>query len=357
MNYINHDTNLISREESTSIKGLVILLIILGHIGRDFLFFQFWLYSYHLILFFMIPFLYGRKETHPVRIFNIFLRLYVPYLWVLIMCTIISFLTGYTTLHTPIEYIKALLNGSQTALKETVGFNFPWFMPAFFFLSLFIFIKDISTKWSKALVFLILLYGLFILFYMAATSPNTVYTLSCISRAAAYFFLGYITFHFIAWKQSQLNTARYKWIVGFIFVIGAIGQATLQKYYLSLSEYTYSYTLAYAITEIITPVAALCFLYGFKEKLSKQKFLRFTGNLSFEIYCFHVIILNCLWKVVDVLGISSTPITAGAIFLTTCILSIGVAFLLKHIPLLHKLLFPRGKKIERQDSTTVDVRI
>ena len=336
--------SLISREESASIKGLAILLIILGHIGRDFTSFQFWLYSYHLILFFMLPFLYGKKEVRPTRIFNLFLRLYIPYLWVLILCSSISILTGYTTLHTPTEYIKAFLIGSQTELKETVGFNFPWFMPAFFFLSLSIFIKDISTRWSKIVILLILLYGLFVLFYMASTSPNAIYSLSCISRGAAYFFLGYAANYFIIRKQARLHTAPYKYLIGLIFIICVTGQAILQKYYTTLSERALPYALGYGITEILAPIAALCLLYGFREGLSKQKFLRFIGNLSFEIYCFHVIILNVLWKITDTFGISSTPVTAGIIFLLTCILSIATAYVLKRITPLHKLLFPRGIK-------------
>ena len=46
--------SMISREESGAIKGLLILLIVLGHIGRSFGFLQHWLYSFHFIVFFML---------------------------------------------------------------------------------------------------------------------------------------------------------------------------------------------------------------------------------------------------------------------------------------------------------------
>ena len=87
-----------------------------------------------------------------------------------------------------------------------------------------------------------------------------------------------------------------------------------------------------------------CVSYSFRKNIAKQKFLISIGNLSFEIYCFHVIILNCLWKAFDILGISSTPITALAIFFLTCIISIGVATGIRRMSILHKLLFPRGSK-------------
>lgn len=337
--------NLISREESTSVKGVAILLIILGHIGRDFSSLQFWLYSYHLILFFMLPFLYGKKEVSTTRLINTFLRLYIPYLWVLIMCLTISLLIGYTEPRTPTEYIKALLVGSQTALKESVGFNFPWFMPAFFFSSLFICIRDLSKRWSLVLTTIINLYGLSVLIYIAATSPNSVYILSCFSRGAAYFSLGYIACYFISRKQAQLHTSAYKFLSATLFILGVVSQAILQKNHTLLSqEDPLLYTLLYSLSEIWTPISALCLLYGFKEKLARQKFLRFTGRLSFEIYCFHVIVLNCLWKAADILGITSTAIASYVIFLLTCVISIGIAYALERIPYLHYLLFPRGIK-------------
>ena len=341
----NYATSIISRKESASIKGFAILLIILGHIGREFSSLQYWLYSYHLILFFMLPFLYGKRSVSPIKIFNTVLRMYIPYLWCLILCASIAIVIGYTSIHTPIEYAKAFINGSQVLLKNTYGFNFPWFMPAFFFLSLFLFIKDSHKKWTKPLIVLILLYGLFIIYYLAATSPSNVYRLSCISRGAAYFFIGYITSLFIFQNKTRLHIPSYRYSILFIFIVSIIGQALLQKYYLILSEeISPFYTPIYFITEITTPFSALCLLFSFREKLAKQKFLISIGNLSFEIYCFHVIILNCLWKVIDILGIVSTPITTLAIFITTCIISVSFAAGLRKIEPLHRILFPKGLK-------------
>ena len=340
-----NNTSIISREESASIKGFAILLIVLGHIGREFSDLQYWLYSYHLILFFMLPFLYGKKDVSPTKIFNTGLRMYGPYLWCLILCASIAMAIGYTHIHTPLEYLKAFITGSQTLLKGTYGFNFPWFMPAFFFLSLFLFIKDSHKKWAKPLTALIFLYGLFIIYYLAATSPSNVYKLSCISRGAAYFFIGYITSLFIFRYKTRLHTPSYRYSILFIFIISVIAQALLQKYYTILSEdISPFYTPLYLITEITAPFSALCLLYSFRKNIAQQKFLISIGNLSFEIYCFHVIILNCLWKAFDILGISSTPITALAIFFLTCIISIGVATGIRRIGILHKLLFPRGLK-------------
>ena len=134
-------------------------------------------------------------------------------------------------------------------------------MPAFFFLSLFLFIKDCHKKWAKLLIALILLYGLFITYYLAATSPSSVYKLSCISRGAAYFFIGYITSLFIFRYKTRLHTPSYRYSILFIFIISVIAQALLQKYYTILSEdISPFYTPLYLITEITAPFSALCLL-------------------------------------------------------------------------------------------------
>ena len=65
--------SLISRDASTAIKGLLMLLIVFGHTGMittDFAtgertFFWHWLYSFHVYIFLILPFIYGyhRKDA------------------------------------------------------------------------------------------------------------------------------------------------------------------------------------------------------------------------------------------------------------------------------------------------------
>lgn len=65
--------SLITRDESTAIKGLLILLIVFGHTGMlttnfatgERTFFWHWLYSFHVYIFLILPFIYGyhRKDS------------------------------------------------------------------------------------------------------------------------------------------------------------------------------------------------------------------------------------------------------------------------------------------------------
>lgn len=66
--------SLISRDESTAIKGLLMLLIVFGRTGMlttDFAtgsrtFFWNWLYSFHVYVFLILPFIYGYKRNKSV---------------------------------------------------------------------------------------------------------------------------------------------------------------------------------------------------------------------------------------------------------------------------------------------------
>lgn len=339
--------SMISREESGAIKGLLILLIVLGHIGRSFGFLQHWLYSFHFIVFFMLPFLYGQRSFNVRKVGRSLLRVYVPYIWVLILCLLIALVTGYVELQSVQTYLFAFFHGSQALLKETFGFNFPWFMPAFFFLSLFLSILSEKRKWSSFLLILILVYGLGMTIYIALTFPDGLWALSCVSRAAAYFFIGYVAFLFLAKNRSKLHLPCWRNTVAFIFIVSLVIQAILQKYTSFSDEYPVAYAIAFFITEITTPFAALCFFYGIRQMLSKSKLLIVFGNLSFEVYCFNVIVLNILWKVVDFLGFQSSLFVAVLVFVFTCVVSLGIAVGLKKLPWLHGLLFPRGMRIAK----------
>lgn len=62
--------SLIAREASTAIKGLLMLLVVFGHTSLlttdystgDKTFLWKWLYTFHVYIFFILPFIYGYKH-------------------------------------------------------------------------------------------------------------------------------------------------------------------------------------------------------------------------------------------------------------------------------------------------------
>lgn len=70
----NNTPSLISRDASTAIKGLLMLLIVFGHTGMlttnfvtgDRTILWHWLYSFHVYVFLILPFIYGYSKKEDV---------------------------------------------------------------------------------------------------------------------------------------------------------------------------------------------------------------------------------------------------------------------------------------------------
>jgi fucose 4-O-acetylase-like acetyltransferase len=140
--------NILSKQNSTAMKGFFILLIIFGHcslLGADWSHgikyhvysWYNYLYDFHVACFFILPFLYNKNTYKKGNIKKYAARLLVPFLLFCLICFLISLLYNK-----PINiYILplALLTGSEYLLKNSIGFGYLWFLPAMFTLLL---IKD-----------------------------------------------------------------------------------------------------------------------------------------------------------------------------------------------------------------------
>lgn len=110
----------VSIDESNSIKGLLISLVVLGHntifssiVPESIYYF---LYSFHVACFFILPFFYDLKGENTVMggVIKYFKRLYWPYVWCFVLLSILNQLfIGYGVLPdlTPDYVNKASLFG------------------------------------------------------------------------------------------------------------------------------------------------------------------------------------------------------------------------------------------------------
>ena len=115
--------SLIGREESTALKAILILIVILGHnkylMGvNDMLSFRF-LYSFHVYAFFLLPFLYNHHHQ-PFAVFvrkNI-KRFGVPYM---VVFAALFAMSGPAVFENDVwTIVKAFLRGS---FREIFGFG------------------------------------------------------------------------------------------------------------------------------------------------------------------------------------------------------------------------------------------
>lgn len=165
---MNHySVSLISRDESSSVKAILIFLIILGHnMVFTYLFEKYhvmeFLYNFHIQSFFILPFLYGSKCITKEKIINTFIRLYYPF----ILFTFISFIAYYVLyLNAKIEIInifRMLFTGDVDLIKHFCGVQIFWFLPVMFSLLI---IRDLyyySNIWIKVLLLVLSCISLFL---------------------------------------------------------------------------------------------------------------------------------------------------------------------------------------------------
>lgn len=154
-------TYLLSVEQSNRFKGLLILLVILGHMlgpmGIMSLESLFLLYSFHVTSFLFLPFLFNKDRLTQKNIVKVFRRYYTPYIVFFFVASIFyTLITGHNFV--VIDTIRALFIGTAEALKDSVGLSLYWFFPTLVSLLVLIMIENsIGEKYKKMFLLLMAL--------------------------------------------------------------------------------------------------------------------------------------------------------------------------------------------------------
>ena len=153
-------SDILTFEESDRLKGLLILLVIIGHIEQLFsgqnAKLQMLLYSFHVVSFFFLPFLFNKNSLTLINIKKNLKRIYIPY-------TVFYFLSVlmYSILfHREFSYdiLIAWIIGTGPLVKATAGFAIFWFFTALLSTILLImFYNSLSKKYQKLFLLLMLL--------------------------------------------------------------------------------------------------------------------------------------------------------------------------------------------------------
>ena len=221
----------IDRDTSSVIKGVLIILIVMGHNkvlcstdnkGADYL------YLFHVICFFILPFFYDtKKEITVKRLCDIVVRNWIPYFWICIACYVISSVANHE-FNWDWSHVWAFVNGTQTPLLKNFGFIFPWFLPtycSFYILYLF---TNKYKHFYRLLTVLSLITWSFSwsqFHYFKGIIPFGI------GLAIYYFGFGVLSFYI-----NRLSV-RMKYLGAFLFVLLSV------DYWLDYSFLSYSYKL------------------------------------------------------------------------------------------------------------------
>lgn len=321
--YDDAKKSLLSRIESNAIKGILIILIVLGHNkyvmqgGMS----NVYLYSFHVYAFFYLPFLYDFKNMEWCKFFQKnLIRLYVPYS--IFFFILLSIALGQNRLLSPFSIFATYICGSQNMLYTTFGFgSFLWFIPTM--LSVLI-IRQIYYKQGYCGRNIILLLSAICLAGYTYLLPLYVitwwYTPLCLTVALA-MILPAVCLRWIFQNiPQQIITISFFFLTIAVMIVYPIKGIYLNTYL--------------TINRLICPILIFSLLLTLKKFLSENIYIINLGKQSLIIYLIHQFIYNGFYIVSDKYN---PGIYVGLLIFAFTII---VAYLISRLKLI-KYVFPK----------------
>lgn len=322
MNIFNKHTgggiSSIPRDTSEIMKGILILLIILGHnsiLSQCIPDVDFYLRSFRTPLFLILPWFY--IATTPPTWSKIAKRSGKIWFWYLafFVVQVVFYNLLFDTTFSLGETLKAFFLGGHTLLKGVTGYMYLWFMPAFFFSML---VRDVYTNANKPSRIAMIVASIGIVAFFAFHA----YT-DYIAIVQGIFFaaLG-ITASLLSLPKKNL----YRWVIVAIFAVCSV---------LMFVDATKSFIRPFM------PYIAFLALWSIIEFGKKYlNWAQHLGKLSMFIYLTHPLIFQLLLRVVP--NNYSQVVYGTIIFLLTTLISIIVSWCMqktiKAIPVVNKYL-------------------
>src|SRR5690606_21317728 len=224
------------------------------------------------------PFFYDKKSTlNKYKVINSFIRFYWPYLLFFIFWSVLNVFVLNNSFNA-VQSVYAFLNGGQVLLKEACGVRYLWFLPTFFAFAMIqnTFWGAIKSqyRWSKSLLFVILLFSFMIILGRGVKSFWEGIIPFATIPALFYLGIGLITFYITRIKYVKLfgGVAFCVLSIVFFYTNGNIGMNAA----------------------VFFPVSAFLFLLTIRKAVVKIPFSGYLGKISFIVYMIHVFIYNTL---------------------------------------------------------------
>lgn len=325
--------SLLTRDQSNLIKGILIVLIVLGHnsilmnLNEEWAWFKSWLYSFHVRSFLFLPFLYDLGGINFLKIKKNARRLLLPYtIFFLLLYSIQAISTPPVN---PFTTVAAYVTGSNYLLRQVTGLTYIWFLPTMFTLLIF---KGYSFtfKFIKVGLFIVgsgLLVGL-VTFLI--TPECNIWTPLGMFTALVNFPIAIILRKYLETQRNlKSNFILFLFLSVVVSITWLLGRP--EKYIWSLFFY------------LVLPVTIFpCIFYISKYLRSTHiivKIFIFFGKISMGIYLLHQIIYNVLIKINLYDVFNSFWYGFVMLILTLSLSVLLVSFAKRYFPKLYKVIF------------------
>lgn len=340
---MNDQKSLLTINESSTIKGLLIFLIILGH-NMFFTYYALpfrgmeYLYCFHIQAFFILPFLYNSKHLSWMRVKNYFVRFYWPFIILSIILFIINII--YNKINNSFSSLLFMwYSGNPELIKKCCGIQILWFMPAMLALSI---IKDYyyqSKFLVKTILLLISIFSFILNFHIIDNVHFvkinlflTTYIPFGFYIGIPYLVLGIITrdiINFIYKKNYSL-----KLLISLLFISCTI------IYLIGISLMNNNSILN--ILKIIMPIIFILLIWSFRNQLIFFTMWSKLGNKSYAIYLIHPFIGYILFFIF----LETLQTLSWWLAITSQIIIIFISYILSKLlytyPKIRKFILPKN---------------
>lgn len=307
----------LDKKTSETIKGILIVLIVFGHNhvlcpNREEHGLMEYLYLFHIAGFFILPFFYDIPVDVSWKcIKNKIIRTWVPYFWICILCWICYSLIRHDfSLH--IEIVKDFLYGTQTPIRHSFGFVFPWFLPTFCSFSiLLLFARKYRWLYLLLLLIAIILWGMSWMEFFELKNKVPF----GLVLAVSYFGSGALAFEL----NKRFNSVKYFAVSVFVL---------LSICYWNNIDVGYLYQL-FPVVFFLSLLLLVPYL--------DFSFLRLLGSNSLGIYLFHMFFVNITYLLLP------HTISMGVIgFFVSLLFPLVINIFISRVQILRVLLYPRN---------------
>lgn len=321
----NYQVSLLSYSESNFIKGLLIVLVVIGHnsymmnlfdksnIIKDYL------YSFHVDSFFYLSCMYNIKPLCRGVIIKNFNRLLRPYIFLFLLFLLINYLC-FDFLPPFCKIAIGFISGSASALSEIHMFQFIWFLPSMF---AFLILRNLffyDVKFGFLIIFFSSLILLYLLFGFHRYFFIDNYLLFGLYGAMSNFTVSILLRYLI---EKYYLCVYFKYVVIFLFILFTV------LYFVFLPKLYWYYLNVY----LIIPIFAFSAIFSIsKSNVVCSKFgllLINLGKISFSIYLLHQIIFNILVHILNLFPCVNLLISALFTLFLTFFLTLALIVFLK----------------------------
>ncbi|MBR0458807.1 MAG: acyltransferase family protein [Victivallales bacterium] len=346
MTSLQPEQSLLTQEESTAIRGVLIFLIVLGHCQYFTDITSRWevmgyLYLFHVKCFFLLPFLYPLKSLTWQRATDLLIRCYVPFLLFLLGFFLYRWGTGQ--IHVALWFLPAsLFAGGGRVLFRLTGLRVLWFLPALFATLL------LKEGWQRsrtipricllAIGFLEILWAL----YCANLPQNAAIWLRRINFWSFYVQIALCYLPIGLLLRWALLSKRFS--CPFFLVVFLL--CTVMYFYHTFAVTMIRYpvnrmsSMRQFLSYLATP-AFLALLYFSRATFARASWLRLLGQHSLLIYLMHPLLGHIFYAARFRIPLPSwfwvLPTT-----LLCCVIPLLISYYLDRLPCVRALLIPRS---------------